>query len=70
MSTERIIRNSAKCLKCGDEIESTYRHDFKSCKCGAISVDGGKDYLRRVWEPSNGEWAESVFEDTCITERV
>jgi tRNA(Ile2) C34 agmatinyltransferase TiaS len=70
MSTERIIRNSAKCLKCGDEIESAHRHDFKSCKCGAISVDGGKDYIRRVWESSSGERADSVFEDTSITELV
>jgi hypothetical protein len=42
-----IIRNSARCNLCGDEIESTYRHDFKSCKCGAIFVDGGHAYLRR-----------------------
>ena len=21
--------------------------DYKSCKCGAVAVDGGKDYLRR-----------------------
>ena len=21
---------------------------FKFCKCGAVAVDGGKDYLRRV----------------------
>lgn len=43
-----IIRNSAKCLGCGDEIESTHRHDFVSCSCGDLSVDGGKAYLRRV----------------------
>lgn len=44
----KILRNSAKCLKCGDEIESKSVHDFVSCKCGAISVDGGHEYLRRV----------------------
>lgn len=42
-----IVRNSAKCKLCGDEIESTYRHDFVSCSCGEIFVDGGKNYLRR-----------------------
>ena len=42
-----IIRNRVRCKKCGDIIESKYRHDFVTCKCGAISVDGGKDYLRR-----------------------
>lgn len=42
-----IIRNSATCRKCGDKIESKYRHDYVMCRCGAIFVDGGKDYLRR-----------------------
>jgi hypothetical protein len=45
---EKIIRNAAKCLLCEDIIESTFRHDFVTCKCGNISVDGGHDYLRRV----------------------
>lgn len=45
-----IIRNSAKCLRCGDEVESKHRHDFVTCKCGAISVDGGKEYLKRSAE--------------------
>lgn len=35
-----------RCLECMDEIQSMYRHDFKYCKCGAIFVDGGSDYLR------------------------
>jgi len=42
-----ILCNKAKCRKCGDIIESKHRHDFVNCKCGAIFVDGGKDYLRR-----------------------
>lgn len=33
-----------RCKKCGDVIESTHRHDFKFCKCGAVAADGGKDY--------------------------
>ena len=45
---KKIIRNRIKCKKCGENIESTSRHDFKFCKCGAVAVDGGKDYLRRV----------------------
>lgn len=43
----KIVRNSATCLLCGDEIESKHRHDYVSCKCGEIFVDGGKDYIRR-----------------------
>jgi len=42
-----ITRNAVKCLKCGDIIESAHVHDFKTCSCGAIFVDGGLEYLRR-----------------------
>ena len=42
-----IIINKAKCKLCGDIVESKYRHDYVKCSCGEISVDGGKDYLRR-----------------------
>jgi len=43
----KVIRNRAKCRKCGDIIESTYRHDFKWCSCHSIFVDGGHSYIRR-----------------------
>jgi hypothetical protein len=43
-----IIRNAAKCAKCRDVIQSTHNHDFVSCNCGAIAVDGGNSYLRAV----------------------
>ena len=39
---KKIVRNRIKCKKCGEIIESTSRHDFKFCKCGAVAVDGGK----------------------------
>jgi len=42
-----ILTNKAKCMRCGDIIESKFRHDFVECSCGSIFVDGGKDYLRR-----------------------
>ena len=41
-----IVRNSAKCLRCGDEIESKHRHDWQTCSCDNIFVDGGHDYIR------------------------
>ena len=44
----RIVKNCIKCKKCGDVIESKHRHDFVWCKCGAVAVDGGREYLRRV----------------------
>ena len=44
----KIIRNAIQCKKCGDIIESHYRHDYVQCKCGSCAVDGGCDYLRRT----------------------
>jgi tRNA(Ile2) C34 agmatinyltransferase TiaS len=55
MSKQVITRNALRCGKCGDEIESKHRHDFKWCKCGAIAVDGGLEYLRRV-----GDWPSAT----------
>lgn len=52
----RILINKIKCKKCGDEIQSKHTHDFVTCKCGACSVDGGLDYLRRVG--NIGDWEE------------
>lgn len=39
------MRNRAKCRLCQSIIESFHRHDYVTCKCGEISVDGGLDYL-------------------------
>jgi hypothetical protein len=46
----KITTNKIRCLTCGEIIKSTYRHDFVTCKCGAVSVDGGLDYLRRCFK--------------------
>lgn len=51
----RITKNAARCLACNDVIESKYRHDFVTCKCGKLSVDGGLNYLRRVGDFKNSE---------------
>lgn len=52
---QKILVNKIKCKKCGDVIESKSRHDFKSCSCGAVSVDGGLDYIRRCGEEDDYE---------------
>ena len=48
-----IIENAVTCLACGDRIFSKHRHDFVNCTCGAVAVDGGQEYLRRVGDFSN-----------------
>ncbi len=57
---KKLIHNRIKCLKCGDIIESTHRHDWVQCSCGACFVDGGHDYMRvggnfEDWEDMS-EW--------------
>lgn len=44
--TTVVTRSRAHCVKCGDIIESKHRHDFVSCSCGTIFLDGGLDYIR------------------------
>lgn len=63
-----IIHNRAKCKKCGDVIESNYRHDWVSCKCGAIFVDGGHDYLRWGGNPEYIIDLSEVSEDFGVSE--
>lgn len=49
----QIVRNMAQCLKCKDVITSYHGHDYKTCTCGSLSVDGGMNYLKRAGEISN-----------------
>lgn len=35
-----------ECPYCKDQIWSRHTHDFRTCKCGKVFVDGGRDYLR------------------------
>lgn len=58
----KIIRNAAKCLGCGDVIESKHVHNFVTCSCGKLSVDGGREYLRRCFAEYDG------YEDISIVE--
>lgn len=51
-----IIENAASCNGCGDFIVSKHRHDFVTCTCGAISVDGGQAYLRRIGSLEKGSY--------------
>ena len=62
MKKMKLTKNAIKCLKCGDIIESTHRHDWVQCSCGACYVDGGHDYMRiggnrEDWEDMS-EWEE------------
>jgi len=62
----KILRNRAVCLRCNTEIESKSTHDFVTCKCGNLSVDGGLDYIKRgcVIVEEDGK---STYRDTSVT---
>lgn len=60
-----IIKNCIKCKSCGDIIVSEHKHDFKYCSCGRVAVDGGHDYLKRLFTNSQDDFEElSIIEDT------
>jgi hypothetical protein len=50
LKREVVVVNKAMCRNCGDVLESVHRHDFKTCGCGSISVDGGTSYLKRSFK--------------------
>lgn len=58
-----IISNKAKCNKCGEIVESKHRHDLVRCSCKNLAVDGGKDYLKRLYKEHGYEDLSEVTED-------
>lgn len=48
--------NAVRCLRCKDVIQSRHLHDFVTCSCGNVSVDGGSAYKRRLFR--SDEWEE------------
>lgn len=45
MKTPKTVEG-VECRECGDRIWSRSVHDFRTCKCGAVFVDGGREYIR------------------------
>ena len=60
---KKITRNAIRCNLCGDEIESKYSHDFRWCSCGGCAVDGGSEYLRRLYTQEGCFTDVSTFEE-------
>ncbi|MBQ8894519.1 MAG: hypothetical protein IJ043_08975 [Clostridia bacterium] len=60
---KKILRNAIRCNLCGDEIESTSRHQYVQCRCGACAVDGGLEYLRRCFKEKGCYTELSVEEE-------
>ena len=63
-----IPLNRAKCALCNSVIISTHVHDFVSCKCGEIFIDGGNEYWRagannfkNLLRYKNRKWTPTEF---------
>lgn len=61
-----ILSNQIKCLLCEDVIYSAHKHDFVSCKCGAVCVDGGMNYLKRCGSTCNYEEQSFVLPNEVV----
>ena len=48
-----IYINGVVCMGCKDYIRSKNKHDFVTCSCGNVSVDGGSHYARRIAKNQN-----------------
>lgn len=58
MHEKRLVKNIIKCVHCGDIIESKHTHDFKWCKCGTVSIDGGLSYTKRSFMNSPNDFID------------
>jgi hypothetical protein len=54
-----IYINAVVCLICDDEVRSRNKHDFRTCRCGNVSVDGGSFHARRHYK--TGAYAERTI---------
>ena len=50
LKTKKIISNKIQCKFCKDIIVSKHTHDYVTCSCGRVSVDGGDSYLKRSFK--------------------
>lgn len=67
---KKIVTNKIRCKKCEDIIESRSVHDFVTCKCGAVSVDGGHEYLRRCGNLDDFEDLSEYEEDLTVANAI
>ncbi|WP_460094032.1 DUF7695 domain-containing protein [Priestia megaterium] len=49
------MRNIIRCKHCGDTIELKATHDFQLCTRTSVGIDGGLDYLKRIFGSNPAE---------------
>lgn len=54
MKRQKMLGVSAIfCHKCRDLLYSRFTHDYRTCECGNVMIDGGRDYTRCGGEEAN-----------------
>lgn len=57
MTSEEILKwryqAAVHCLSCDAVVYSVNRHDFRSCSCGEVAIDGGKEYTKVSFKDKN-----------------
>ena len=56
-----IYINAATCNLCGERIRSKNRHDYVTCKCGNVSVDGGSWYAKRGFKKNMKSFTNDII---------
>jgi hypothetical protein len=64
--TKQLLINSIICNNCFEKITSRYRHDYQTCKCGSVSIDGGLEYRK-----FNGtDFIDAAIYNTDLHEKI
>lgn len=59
-----LLVSKLQCSSCNDIIVSRHRHDYVTCKCGKLSLDGGTDYRRIIYNTLDSYSDKSIYTDT------
>lgn len=63
---QTLVKQIVKCPLCGSVIESKHHYHFISCECEAISIDGGTNYCRWLWDETRLNSSDII--DQCVYE--
>ena len=60
---KKIVENKIQCNHCGAVLISSSSHDLNWCSCGCVAVDGGTEYLKRLFKNSPADYTELSTEE-------
>lgn len=62
----KIIVNKIQCDNCKAIIVSNSVHDYNTCSCGNVSVDGGHQYTSRSWKDGATYTEKTIYSDAPL----